>query len=166
MQTTSDYLARRTTSSTGRAQPRKKVHIDRQLIEDYEEDSGTSFSRLRAVTDVDQVTTRLPHVVASVPSAFIHPSDTNVQLGSIRSINILHNRLLQDGRWCFRPYDRSIRGATLDDGSASTTIRVLTETSPCQDIVLRPFLHNGNRVSVSCFIFVFPSGNPVRRVFL
>lgn len=40
MQTTSDYFARR--SISGRAQPRKKMAIDRQLIEDLEDESDYS----------------------------------------------------------------------------------------------------------------------------
>jgi len=41
MQTTSDYLARRTISG-GRAQQRKKMAIDRQLIEDLDDESDYS----------------------------------------------------------------------------------------------------------------------------
>jgi hypothetical protein len=52
MQTTSDYLARRTISG-GRAQLSKKMAIDRQLIEDLDDESGMFLPLNRFRSDVD-----------------------------------------------------------------------------------------------------------------
>lgn len=140
MQTTSDYFARR--SISGRAQPRKKMAIDRQLIEDLEDESGKQFFLNEAlVLDVNHgyIKTRLPHVTLLHSSHFIRSSDTQSPTG-LNSIDQppLHNiRLLQDGRWCFGPYNWAISGATMDDGPSPSTTRVFTETSSC-DIYMRP----------------------------
>jgi hypothetical protein len=75
-----------------RAQARKKIHIDRQLVEDFEDESGTFWLNLTVVCG-QRLTTRLPCVVLLVlPCAtrFSRPLVT-VQLDSttFRLISII-----------------------------------------------------------------------------